>query len=225
METRLFKPEQVRKFFDILERLSGSIPIDKSNYPWKDYQTIYTKDSTHTPCTREVFVHRTIYKWLKGKYLILYKVSDLGIQYKQYLSITSLAYYNDWSVTGYINVGLLNYANPYSNEIFGADEKFNHNVCLNLEGEWSDGKIHQQILKLVSLDIPEKEFVVQAYDFAKYPKRVKKGEDPKEKIKTTISIKAKTYHEFYQNKKKFEDKCKETKSQLLLGDIINIIEE
>jgi len=221
--TRLFKTEEVKKFFNILERLTGSIPIDKSNYRYKDYQTIYTKNSNHVPSTREIFVHRTINKWLKGKYLIIYKESDLGIQYKQYVSITSLCYQNDWSVTGYVSVGILDYSKPYESNIFGiGGEKFNHNACINLEGEWSDGKIHNQILKLITLDIPEREFIVEAYDFAKYPKRVKKGVDPKEQIKTTISIKARTYHEYYKNKELFQKKCKETKSQLLLGDIIEI---
>lgn len=219
--TKLFKQEQVKKFFDILERLSGGIPIDKSNYPWKDYQTIYTEDSNHCPCTREVFVHRTIYKWLKGKYLIIYRESDLGVQYKQYVSVTTLNYLNDWSTTGYISVGLLDYSKPYDSNIFSG-EKFNHNICLNLEGEWSDGKIHNKILKLILLDIPEKEFIVKAYDFGKYPKRVKKGTDPLDLIKTTISIKARTYNEFYKNKEKFQDKIKETKSKLVLGDIIEI---
>lgn len=219
--TKLFKQEQVKKFFDILERLSGSIPIDKSNYPWKEYQTIYTKNSNHCPCTREVFVHRTIYKWLKGKYLILYRESDLGVQYKQYVSVTTLNYHNDWSSTGYISVGLLDYSKPYESSIFG-DEKFNHNICLNLEGEWSDGKIHAEIIKLILLDIPEKEFIVKAYDFGKYPKRKKKGIDPMDLIQTTVSIKARTYNEFYKNKEKFAKKLKETKSQLVIGDIIEI---
>lgn len=221
MTTKLFTVKQVKKFFDILKRLSGSIPIDKSNYPWKDYQTVYTKESNHIPCTREVFVHRTIYKWLKGKYLIIYKESSLGIQYKQYVSITSLVYHNDWSVTGYISVGLLDYAKPYDSEMFGSGEKFNYNTCINLEGEWSDGKIHQHLLKLIMLDIPEKEFIIEIFDWNKYPKRVRKGTDPMDKIKGTLSIKAKTYHEFYNKKLSlFEKEYKGTR--IIFGDIIEI---
>ena len=66
--TKLFKKEKVVKFFNILDKLSMMYPVDLSNYPWKDYRTIYTEDSKHIPSEREVFVNRTINKWLKGKY-------------------------------------------------------------------------------------------------------------------------------------------------------------
>lgn len=213
----LFPVDKVKKFFEILDRLSGSYPIDLTNYPWKNYQTIYTKDSKHTPCTREVFVHRTINKWLKGKALIIYRESELGVEYKQYVSITSLSYYNDWS-GGHINVGLLDYAQPYNPTLF-TGEKFKHNDVIHLEGEWCDDlTLHTQLLTMVTMEnVPEKEYIFKAYDWSKYPKRVKKGQDPKELIETTVSIKAKTLNAAYKEKNKL-------KTALIIGDLIEIKE-
>lgn len=224
--TKLFTPEQVKKFFNILDNLSGSIPNDKSNYPWKDYQTIYTKESKHTPSTREVFVHRTINKWLKGKYLILYKTSDLNVTYKQFVSIANLSYYNDWSSTGYVNVGMIDYANPFDSNLFGKHVKYNYNKCLSLEGEWCDNpNKHNQLLELVSMnDVPTKEYVFKAYDWSKYPKKVKKEIDPKDLIKTTKSFMAKTEHQAYELKRSFEEKFKEHKDQLQISELLEVKE-
>ena len=220
--TKLFAVEQVKKFFDILDRLSGSIPVDKSHYPWKNYQTIYTKDSNHCPSTREVFVHKTINKWLKGKYLIIYRVSDLGIVYKQYVTISRIAYKNDWG-SGYLDIGLIDYIQPYNSTLFGG-EKFKYNDILDLEGEWCEnGNKHHELLKLSSIDdVPDKEYIFKAYDWSKYPKRKKKGVDPIELIKTTKSFIAKTEVQAYKLKNKFEKQSKEYKSQLIIGDLLEV---
>lgn len=225
--TRLFKSEDVKKFFNILERLSGSIPVDKSNYPWENYHTVYTKDSNHTPSTREVFVHRTVNKWLKGKYLVIYRESDLGVIYKQYVSISLLHYYNDYSSTGYVGASLIDYVNPYSSSIFGTEkEKYNHNNTLNLEGEWSKNPdVHHSFLEMISMnDVPKKEYVFKAYDFKKYPKKVKKGSNPRDIMETTKSFIAKTEHEAYQLKNKFEkeDKSENIDDKLLISELVEV---
>lgn len=213
---KLFPTNKVKKFFDILERLSGGTPIDKSNYRYKDYLTIYTKESSHAPSTREVFVNRTVNKWLKGKFAIIYRKSDLGCTYKQYVSITHLAYFNDWSVTGYVGGGLLDYANPYSSSIF-AKEHFDHNTCLNLEGEWCEnGDKHTKLLSYISMeDVPTKEYVFRAYDFSKYPSRGVSREKAMKKIETTISFFAKTENSAYDMKNHH-------KSNLSIGELIEI---
>jgi hypothetical protein len=220
--TKLFPVKQVKKFFNILEKLSGSIPIDNSNYPWKDYQTIYTKESNHTPCTREVFVHRTINKWLKSKYLIIYRVSDLGVTYKQYVSITKCHYNNDWGC-GYINVGLLDYIKPYDSTSFGG-EKIKHNEAIELEGEWCEnGDIHHQLLKYCSMEnVPNKEYIFKAYDWAKYPKRKKKGIDSMDLITTTKSFIAKTEHQAYNMRENFNEQMNETENKISIGELIEV---
>lgn len=222
--TKLFTTEQVKKFFNILGNLSKSIPIDQTHYPWKDYQAIYTKDSNHVPCTREVFAHRTISKWLKGKALIIYKESDLGIIYKQYVRISSLRYCNDWGF-GYINVGIIDYSRPYDPILFDGLH-IKHNDALQLEGEWCDNlDKHNQILNLVTMsDVSDKEYVFKAYDWSKYPKRKKKGIDPIDLITTTKSFIAKTEKQACELKKQFENLSKEIKGQLSIGDLIEIKE-
>lgn len=202
---KLFTTDKVKKFFNILEKLSGSTPIDPSSYRYKDYLTIYTKDSHHIPSTREVFVNRTVAKWLKGKYAIIYRKSDLGVEYKQYVSITNIAHFNDWSVTGYVGVGLMDYANPYNSLIFGK-EKFDHNTCISIEGEWiENNENHMKILSLISMeDVPTKEYVFRAYDFTKYPKRGVSRDKAMKKIETTISFLAKTENSAYEQKNHYK---------------------
>lgn len=213
---KLFPTDKVKKFFDILQKLSGSTPIDSSTYRYKDYLTIYTKDSNHIPSTREVFVNRTVAKWLKGKYAIIYRKSDLGVEYKQYVSITNIAHFNDWSVTGYVGVGLMDYANPYSSSLF-AKEHFGHNTCLNIEGEWSEnGDKHTKLLSYISMeDVPTKEYVFRAYDFTKYPKRGVSSDKAMKKIETTMSFFAKTENSAYEQKNHY-------KGNLTITELIEI---
>lgn len=223
--TKLFTTQQVKKFFNILDKLSGSIPIDKSNYPWNDYQTIYNKESNHCPSTREVFVNRTINKWFKGKYLIIYRVSDLGVTYKQYISISRICYYNDWSSGGCLDVGMIDYMQPYNSSLFGG-EKIKHNDALGLEGEWcNNGEIHKQLLKFCSMDdVPDKEYVFKAYDWSKYPKRKKVNVDPMELIRTTKSFIAKTEHHAYELKNEFENSLKETRDKIMVSELLEVME-
>lgn len=213
---KLFTTDNVKKFFNILEKLSGSTPIDTSSYRYKDYITIYTKESNHVPSTREVFVNRTINKWLKGKYAVIYRKSDLGVEYKQYVHITNCAYYNDWSVTGYVGVGLMDYANPYSSSLF-AKEHFDYNTCLNIEGEWCENyEKHLKILSLISMDdVPTKEYVFKAYDFTKYPKRGVSSDDAMKKIETTISFFAKTEKSAFEEKRLY-------KGNLIITDLFEV---
>lgn len=217
METLLFNTKKVKKFFGILNKLSGGYPADTSNYPWRDYLTIYTKDSNHIPSTREVFVHRTINKWFKGSYLIIYRMSDYGQLYKQYYSITILKYENDYD-GGHINVGTYDYAQPWGGSLFGG-EKITEYAAIMLEGEWCDnGEKHKQVEKLFSMeDILDKEYIFEAYDFSKYDKKTKTF------FKTNIPLKAKTRKDAYKQRDNFEKKCKETRSSLILApDIIEI---
>lgn len=222
--TKLFKTKDIKKFFKILDSLSGSIPVDRSNYPWSSYKTIYTKESNHCPCTREVFVHRTINKWLKKKYLIIYKVSDLGVTYKQYVSLTNLYYKNDWE-GGCIAVGLIDYIKPYESKIFGGNN-IRHNDALKLEGEWCDnGDIHHKLLDLASIhNIPDRKYVFKAYDFSKYPKKAVKGINAREVMRTTKSFIAKTEHLAYEEKRSFEENQKEYNGQLVISELIEVKE-
>lgn len=220
--TRLFTTKQVKKFFDIIQRLSMSCPSDKTNYPWVNYQTIYTKDSNHCPSEREVFVNRTINKWIKGKYLVLYRTTDLGITYKQYILVSSLCYRNDfWD--GYIDVGMVDYTDPYRGQVFGGF-KIRYNDALDLEGEWSvDNSIHRKLLEYISMDnVPLKEYVFNAYDWSRYPKRVKRGTDLNELLKTTKSFLARTDSEAYKKKEEFQKLPSDLKNQIEIGDLIDI---
>lgn len=211
--TLLFTGEQVKRFFDKLGKQSRTVENKYLGYD--------KKNPEYAPCGREVFVKRTINKWLKNKYLIIYKVSEqTNIQYKEYVSISNISFGLGYS--DYLNVTLYNYSKPMN--IFD-NEKITHNNALNLEGEWCEtGDIHHTLLKLTYLDIPEKEYVFCRYDWSKYPKRGVKREKALEKIKTTISFKAKTLHEAYGLKKLANDG--EYKGEILeLLEVKEIIDE
>lgn len=198
--TKLFDENKVKKFFDILERLDDGFPNDETKQIYKGYEK-NNPDVVYSQ--RDVFVNRTINKWFKGKYLIIYKTSKFNVTYKQYVSISNIKYRNDWSSTGYIDCYFINYCDVFEN-LFNRKE-FKYNNTISLEGEWClNGDKHEQLINMFKMDdVPEKEYVFKAYDFSKYPKKVKKDIDPKDEIQTTISFKAKTENEAYILKNKY----------------------
>lgn len=211
MNTKLFTTKQIKRFFDILARLK------RESCEW--YKGYYPNSPDYEPCQQDVFINRTINKWFKGKYVMLYEPSkQTNIQYKKYVMISHIRF--GYGYGDDVDVLLYNYSKPYE---LGESIKIGYNEALYLEGEWcEDSKKHKELLKFHELDLPEKEFIVKAYDFSKLPKRKKKGIDPEKEIETTVSIKAKTWHEYYKNKEKFEKQIKETKSRLILGDVMEI---
>lgn len=206
---KLFTTEQVKKFFNILDRMERGY----SNIPEKD---IYNKR-----CQKEVFVKRTLNKWLKNKLLILYKESQqTGVEYKQYVSITSCSFSLDWGGQT-INISIFDYSKPAD---IWTSIKVSHNDALSLEGEWCDTPdLHNKLLEFFVLNIPEKEYVFKTYDWNKYPKRKKQGQTEKDIMKlmeSTVSFKARTEKEAYKLKKKFEQ---ENASKIMVcSDIIEI---
>ena len=149
--------------------------------------------------------------------MIIYKVSNLGITYKQYVSLSSMKYCNSMSSLDYISVGLIDYLQPYSSNIFGG-LNINHNDALYLEGEWcNDLSKHIQLMEFISMtDVPEKEYVFKAHDWSKYSENAK---DPKELMRTTKSFIAKTEHNAYELKKKFENK---NKGEFIISDLLEV---
>lgn len=205
---KLFKTEQIQKYWGILNRLERSICAR------------YT-EKNKTFCAREVFVRRTLNKWLKNKLLVLYTTSEqTGLEYKRYISIQNVKYALHHSTELQINI--YDYSRPMD---IWEELVINHNEALDLEGEWVDNADnHNTILKLSYLDLPEKEYVFEAYDFSKYPKRRKKGQsydDIRESLKTTISFKAKTEKEAYKKRKEYYDSDIENK--LMVGELKQII--
>jgi len=213
---RLFEIEKVRKFFDICTRLKGSYSVKESEQIYKGYD----KNNPHIVCSqRDVFVNRTLNKWLTGKYLILYRKSNLGVIYKQYVYVSFVKYINDMSLSGKIRVTFVDYSNP--KQTYMDREEFDFNKTYGLEGEWSNGEIHKKLIEYFDMsDIPEKDYEFIAYDFSKYPKRPKKDVDYKEKIKFTKVFKARTEMEAYNKKKEFEATIKECKGQIMIGELI-----
>lgn len=207
---KLFDTKKVQKFFSILHKMERGVAVVKG------------KDIYEGKCQKQIFVKRTLNKWLSGKVLIIYKESEqTGVEYKQYVSITNIEYCLGWGEE--IDVNLFDYTRP--TDIFNKNS-FNHNSILSLEGEWSENSdIHHQILKLTYLNIPEKDYVFKTYDWNKYPKRRKKHQTEDDIIKLmegTISFRAKTEKEAYRKKKKFE-KSEENKITML-SDVIEIRE-
>lgn len=210
MTTKLFTTKQVQRYFNILHRL------ERNSCSW--YKGHYSKDSDFALCQQDVFIHRTVNKWFKNKYIILYDVDkNSELQYKRYIQILNISF--GYGYGDDMNVLYHDYSRPV--KLFNSI-KIDHNKALDLEGEWCNDKSqHLQILEMCTLNIPEKEFIIEIFDWNKYPKRVRKGTDPMEKIRGTLSIKAKTYHEFYNKKQSlFEKEYKGTR--IMFGDTIEI---
>lgn len=195
MTTKLFEQKHVKKFFDILYSLDRTYKSENDIYKG------YDKNNPHiVKCQQEVFVNRTVNKWLVGKYLKLYTVSeDTGIAYKRYVYTSRIELRMGYSL-GDLRVYICDCSKP--TELFNSIE-IGHNQALALEGEWSENKDeHINLMNMFSFDdVPEKEYIFKAYDFSKYPKREKKNVDSKKLIETTFKIFAKTEHEAYTKKK------------------------
>lgn len=194
MPTKLFTTQQIQRYFTILNKM-GRVVENK--------YLGYDKKNPHiTPCQKEVFVNRTLNKWLKNKYVILYAVSEqTDEQYKEYVSISNIQYYLNAYGGDKLSVSIYDYSKPM--DIWNSI-KISHNDALDLEGEWIEDptEYHHKLLKMTYLSIPEKEYVFEMHDFSKCPKRGVKKEIALERIKTTISFKAKTEREAYILKSK-----------------------
>ncbi len=160
----IFNPDQVDKFFSILKNM-GRTCCDR----YKGYDKLNPHIS---PCEREVFTKRTVSKWFKGKFVIIYeKGGDMGVPQKKYYSINSIVYALDYGLN--LSVYVTDFANPYNFTSIKVSNKIR-----SIEGRWStDGREHSELLRLISLDdLPDREFVYSGFDFNKYPKRKKKDQ-------------------------------------------------
>jgi hypothetical protein len=214
---KLFELIQVEKFFTILDKMNRGYSID----PLKDIYRGYDKNNPHISfCQRQVFVKRTLNKWLKGKSLILYKTSEqTNIEYKQYINIVGISY--ELSYGTKISVSYYDYTRPV--DIFNC-LSIDHNNALRLEGEWSDGKIHNELLNFFVLDLPEKEFKFRCHDMSKFPKRKKKGQTSEEIMKsleTTKSFYAQTEKEAYRKRDRFLESDEFKNSELIISELIS----
>lgn len=202
METKLFTTEQIKRFFDKL--------YSKGRNCCELYKGIDKLNPDRTPCEKEVFVNRTLKKWFSGKYVILFQEDEQsGIEYKRYIYLSHISYalgYNDDLAVYY-----LDFARPY--DIWN-NMKISHNDALRLEGIWCENSEQHNILyEMMKLNIPEREFTYNAYDWDKYQSRGRGTKEQKlEKIKTTVSVFAKTQKEAY---KKIEEMSKNSKLQIV----------
>jgi hypothetical protein len=201
---KLFTVEQVKKFFAILDRMGREV--------CKRYS-----DDNFAPCEKEVFVRRTVNKWFRGKYIVYYATSaQTSAEYKRYLYISNVRFVLGWGTA--LSVGIIDYARPV--DVFES-MTLSHNDVLDLEGEWVEDKdldnYHHALLKMTTLNIPEREFVFKAYDMSKFSNKRNK----KEYLETTVSVNAMTEKEAYRRKNELQKKNPE---MWICPDIIEIKE-
>ena len=201
---KLFEYKKVKKFFDILSRMDRGYSNIESEQIYKGYD----KFNPHlVRCQKEVFVNRTVNKWLKGKYLKLYKEDESsGIEFIQYLSILKVTFilgYNDKLL-----VKILDFAQPFNITNF---LNLTYYEIKELEGEWTNSVEHTTLLNLVSLNLPKKEYLFNSYDWSLYPKRIHKNWKV-DKLLKKFTILAKTEKEAFKKAKKY---CEENKLQLI----------
>ena len=178
---------KVKKFFDLL--------IKKERH---------TLDRYNGVCGKEVFVRRTINKWLAGKHLIYYAENkETGIEYKRYLFISRLKFMLNWGISD-LELHSFDYCQPQNGII---SEKITHNDIISAEGIWcDDAKDHINFVKKILINDPIKDFICKTYTPSKRGK-MKEGK---------IIIQAKTLREANNKKIKF---LKENKG-ILLGNVI-----
>jgi hypothetical protein len=176
----LLEREKVKKFFEILKRLDRTT------------SKIYEKYT----CQKQVFVRRTINKWFKNLYIVLYTPSEqTDVQYRQYISINNIEYYLGWQDE--LTIYYYDYIKPCNiyNEM-----KLDYNKCMKLEGEFTNGDNHKLLLSLTLLSIPNRTFTFKAYNKKNYKE-------------TVWETKARTYYEAYNN-------VKEYKGDLYISELI-----
>lgn len=187
--SKLFKIEKVRKFFDILERQNRT--SNKRYIGW-------SKLNPHIEyCEKQVFAKRVSNSLLPSKYIKLYNVENKTVQY---LYVCSIRFHLGWSNSN-LEINYIDYANLSEGL---QQKKLSFNDIIYLEGEFLDGEEHKKVLELFRLKLPEKTYRFEAFDFDKYPKRVKKGVNPKELIKTFVDIVAITEVDAFNKRKALE---------------------
>lgn len=171
----LFNIEKVRKLFNILEKQGR---VQNNRY------LNWDKTNPHlTYCEKQVFIKRVSDKLLPSKYIKLYNIETKTIRF---LYILSIKYY-----LGYGEDLEVYYIDCSKTDLGIQSKKIGWNDLISLEGVFCENSDeHDKVLNMFKLDLPTKTYRFLAYDFSKYPKRVRKGTDPKEKIKTYTDIEA-----------------------------------
>lgn len=194
----LFKTEDIKRYFGILEKLGRGT---ETKYDGK--------------CQKEIFVRRTLDKWFKNKDIVLYDINESEIEFLNYLHIISIRYHLGYSDE--IDVTALSYNKNYQWEL----KKIGYNDALDLEGVWSENSdVHKKVLELTShLSLPNREYVYQTYDWSLYPKRVRDKERAKEKIKGKHSFFGRTIRSVEKQVKEFRQN-----SKIMIGELLEIKE-
>lgn len=200
MTTKLFTTKQVKTWFNLFS--------DKERHQTKRYKGYDNSNPDRTLCEQEVFIKKTLKKWFSGKYLVLYQVNEItGVQYKNYLFIGGIVHSLGW------NDEVTVYALDYSSLNQGWQQlKITHNKALRLEGYFCDNdEQHLAVAKLFSIeDLPERSFSYEAYDWSKFQSRGRGTKEQKlEKIKTTVTVSAKTEYEAGQKIEKMQKENKD----------------
>ena len=205
---KLFNEEKVDKFFKLLSTKNRVV------------SKLYSVEGK-SKYEKEVFVKRAL-RHLLGKHIEFYHTKPV-LDYltystwdsecwslenkhpmicKRYITISNISYYlghkedleiiiSDW----------MNYPSTAHRL------KLNKNICLDLEGKFTeDTSLLKTIIEVNNINIPYKEFIFKAYDWDKYPKRVKKGTDVMGKMLIPITVKAQTLNLAYKEINKLRDK-------------------
>lgn len=173
----LFNQEKVKKFFNILSE-----------------QSRHSLELYEGKCGKEVFTRRALSK-LSGKFVKIFD-SELGVT--RYIYISSIKYslrYNDD-----LRVNLVDYSKLQDKV---TSEIWTHNEILYCEGIFCDGEEHKKLQELFEINLPERTFRFEVYDFDKFDESLSEEENMVE-IKTHFDIKAMTIAEAFNKKKDFD---------------------
>ena len=188
---KLFETEQVKKWWESLNKANRGIPIG----------------SVNTRCEKERLVKRTLNKWFAGKYYCWIENVDTGfetvdnkgdretIYYKKktYICITGVSYVLGWGEK--IVVFYIDAANHVK---FNTKLELGYNELIRLEGMEISSEEYKEVMKLFVYDEPMKTFTFQAYDMRTL---VGKGKNQKYK-KLSVFVDA---HNYSEAKRKLKD--------------------
>ena len=171
----LFNREKIRKVFDILKKQGRCTNNRYLNWDKTNPHIGY--------CEKQVFIKRVSGKILPSRYIKLYNIENKTISF---LYILSIKYY-----LGYAEDLEFYYLDLSKTDLGIQSKKIGWNDLISFEGVFCENADeHNKVLNMFKLDLPTKTYRFLAYDFDKYPKRVRKGTDPKEKMKTYVDVEA-----------------------------------
>lgn len=194
MNTVLFNPEDIKRWFDALDQ----------------YDTHVDSKYANQRSAREVFIHRTLNKWFAGKYFKIIREDSVGLLSYQFITVVNIKLVLDWSICK-INVNYIDAAKPFIKNKYRSaftinvfnDEILGYNDVSDLEGFEIKREEWEKVRKIFIPELPLRTFIFDAWDKKTFKK-------------TTHQVEAYTHKQAYNKTRNIVD------SPVVIGELIEI---